>query len=532
MATSSKSTIPRACEGLTPRLCPTRCGSMISARDPHSMCITCMGPKHAQRALADPDCCPHCSGMQTKVLERRLRVASTSQDDPSLANAGASNEASRNGSEASASAAPPSSEDKSTASAPKMSWGDVMDVETPLPPLFEDQLLREAVEDFEEEDEESLSPLLQDIEEDDEDAILPSAQVSRPPSAASVAGLPNDFGLIELCRRAATKLVIDWPAPEDEAGASRDLFDGKRLPPRVTPAKQLLPAVPACMAEMKRYWDKPFSHRVPVKGFTQVDVHGMDGLGLSLPPTVEPSVANHLNPSRRTPSTANLSLPGKAERFSASILQKMYKSSGLGVRALNATSLLTAYQAELMDEMGKQLDAGTPNPVVWEEICYITDLNLRTFRGAIQSCGRAMGLAVVGERALWLNLSSLTDKEKADLLDAPIDPKALFGPAIAAMRDKCDARKKEGEAFDVCLPRRPAPQAAPGTRTPAPPPQPPQPRTFQQAARAPRQQQGEQPANPQPRAQGPRSWSRNAFSSASSRPRQNNPHGPKKRRDT
>lgn len=53
-------------------------------------------------------------------------------------------------------------------------------------------------------------------------------------------------------------------------------------------------------------------------------------------------------------------------------------------------------------------------------------------------CGRTMSLAVVEERALWLSLSSLTDKEKVELLDVPVTPKELFGPAVAAMRQKCD----------------------------------------------------------------------------------------------
>lgn len=49
----------------------------------------------------------------------------------------------------------------------------------------------------------------------------------------------------------------------------------------------------------------------------------------------------------------------------------------------------------------------------------IADLNLRTSLGAVQSCGRSMGLAVVGERVLWLSLSGLSEKEKVDFLEAP-----------------------------------------------------------------------------------------------------------------
>lgn len=53
---------------------------------------------------------------------------------------------------------------------------------------------------------------------------------------------------------------------------------------------------------------------------------------------------------------------------------------------------------------------------------------------------------MVGERALGLNLSSMSDKVNADFLDAPVEPKELFGPTVAAMRQKWDLDKKVGEA--------------------------------------------------------------------------------------
>ncbi len=168
-------------------------------------------------------------------------------------------------------------------------------------------------------------------------------------------------------------------------------------------------------------------------------------------------MANHLHPGRRTAlSSTGASLPGKTEHFTTSVFQRVYKSSALAIRALNATSLLTAYQAELLEEMEHQLDSGSPNPALWEEICVIADLKLCTSRGAVQSCRWSMGLAVVGARSLWLGLSGLSDKEKVEFLDAPIDPKAMFGTTVMAMCQQCDLRKKEGEAFEVCLPRKPA----------------------------------------------------------------------------
>ncbi len=86
------------------------------------------------------------------------------------------------------------------------------------------------------------------------------------------------------------------------------------------------------------------------------------------------------------------------------------------MRALNVTLLFMAYQAELLEELGAQLGAGNPNPAVWEEICNITEHNI--------------------------------------ICKAPIDSSGLFGQAVAAMRQRCDLQKKEGEAFDICLPRK------------------------------------------------------------------------------
>lgn len=91
--------------------------------------------------------------------------------------------------------------------------------------------------------------------------------------------MPGELDLIEMCKRAAAKLPIDWPSQQESQGVEKDLYDGKRLPPHTSPVKQLIPAVPACVAKMQHFWDKPFSHRVPVKGFSRLDVHNTKELG-------------------------------------------------------------------------------------------------------------------------------------------------------------------------------------------------------------------------------------------------------------
>lgn len=141
------------------------------------------------------------------------------------------------------------------------------------------------------------------------------------------------------------------------------------------------------------------------------------------------------------------------DRFSVSIHQTSYKASSLAVRALNVSSLLLAYQAELLEDMGKQLEKGSAPPSLWEGIVTINDLDLCDAHLAVQASERSMGLSVVGDHVLWLNLSGLPDSEKRRVAGAPVVAgQALFGPTIGLMQQRCGDKKKEDEAFKLCLP--------------------------------------------------------------------------------
>uniref|UniRef100_A0AAV2LK34 Uncharacterized protein n=1 Tax=Knipowitschia caucasica TaxID=637954 RepID=A0AAV2LK34_KNICA len=352
--TPAKGSDPKPKEAAS-RSCPASCGSAISGRDPHPVCITCMGAKHAQAALADRESCGYCSSMPEKILERRLRVAVAHPQDPLLAG----------------------TTDKPTAvtQQPRKTelWSDMLnDDDADMPPLFED-LLEVDPGDEGADGNDAASDFLEAVDMDDveEDSTFPAAQ-SRP-SSASEAATPVDSSLYDVCKRAAAKLNITWPAAVDAEDGERDLYDGKRLPPAHPPPKQLLPAFSACMREVGRFWNNPLRSKLPVQGYSKLEIHGMKELGLAEPPAVEPSVESYILHS--------------------------------------ATH-----------EMGQQLDSGSPNPVLWEEICVVNDLILRSTRGAVQGCGHVMGLAVAGERGLWLNHSGLTDAQKAEVMDTAYDP--------------------------------------------------------------------------------------------------------------
>ncbi|GAA6089464.1 uncharacterized protein LOC117830473 [Tachysurus ichikawai] len=55
------------------------------------------------------------------------------------------------------------------------------------------------------------------------------------------------------------------------------------------------------------------------------------------------------------------------ESLTASMYQKIYKSTVLAVQAPNPPSMLMAYQSELLEELSTQLDIGNPSLVVWED---------------------------------------------------------------------------------------------------------------------------------------------------------------------
>ncbi|KAJ8347059.1 hypothetical protein SKAU_G00284600 [Synaphobranchus kaupii] len=181
--------------------CPASCGASISSRDQHPLCIACMGVSHAQESLANPESCVHCIKKPVRILKRRWRVSAAPKENPGL--------------------------DSTVASAtanvkPSRSWGDMVDfpLDSPLP----DNLL-EHYEDEEGEGEgteddasaEALSDEVDEEEEEEEDAIL--IQPSRPSSALS--------------------------------GSTPALRQGGGHTP---PGRQLLPAVPACMKEIRKYW--------------------------------------------------------------------------------------------------------------------------------------------------------------------------------------------------------------------------------------------------------------------------------------
>lgn len=67
--------------------CPASCRFTISGKDPYPLCIMYMVVKHAKEALAGTGSYDHCCAMALQTLQRRLRVAVASKEDPCLSEA-------------------------------------------------------------------------------------------------------------------------------------------------------------------------------------------------------------------------------------------------------------------------------------------------------------------------------------------------------------------------------------------------------------------------------------------------------------
>lgn len=87
----------------------------------------------------------------------------------------------------------------------------------------------------------------------------------------------------------------------------------------------------------------------------------------------------------------------------------------------------------------------------------VTDLFLHLYRYAVQALGRAVAVMVVQERARWLNLSGLSRKEKAHLLDVPGDLKGLFGTGCGDLAEEVWGKEKGGRSTSTLSTQKDAP---------------------------------------------------------------------------
>lgn len=73
----------------------------------------------------------------------------------------------------------------------------------------------------------------------------------------------------------------------------------------------------------------------------------------------------------------------------------------------------------------------------------------------VQATEKALRTLVLQEHANWLNLASLSDRERDKVLDKPIVPEGIFSSVLACMERHSKTKKKQGKALQLFLPVRP-----------------------------------------------------------------------------
>lgn len=89
---------------------------------------------------------------------------------------------------------------------------------------------------------------------------------------------------------------------------------------------------------------------------------------------------------------------------------------------------------------------------VINELRQSADLTLRATRETAKSIGRSMAALVATERHLWLSQTSMKEKDKTLLLNAPVSPAGLFGDALHSVTERFQEEKKQTAAFHKYIP--------------------------------------------------------------------------------
>ncbi|CAM4510102.1 unnamed protein product [Leuciscus chuanchicus] len=252
----------------------------------------------------------------------------------------------------------------------------------------------EVIEDF------NNVPLIASLECREEDSVSQEAgkeffddslqpeQVMASPSLSEATG-GSEFmeePFLELYRRAAAKLTVEWPAPPPVQKSSR--FGGFYLSQVQTVVRTHLPIYPDCIAELTSSWSKPMSTLSPVSGMSKfTDLEGAQEAGLMSAPPMEHSLATYLAPMHNSGIAGIPTLPSGPCRFSYRQLSRIYSDQACTARALSTMSLLQTYQAICLGELSEAMSEGRPCDELMGEVRSTAEIQIPNskFHGQIPS---------------------------------------------------------------------------------------------------------------------------------------------------
>ncbi|KAL0183542.1 hypothetical protein M9458_019238, partial [Cirrhinus mrigala] len=275
-------------------------------------------------------------------------------------------------------------------------------------------------------------------------------------------GTGMDAELFRVLTRAVDELGLECSPPEEPSRSLLDEWPLANGPPHSFQSHGA-PPYSACLRTSSS------------SALTSVD--GAEDKGYEKLPPLDESVAAHLCPPTAIGWKAKASHPSKPCRTTSALAGRAYASAG------------QAASAKLLAETDKSaLDTATLT-----ELRSATDLALRATKATAQAIGRSMASLVVLERHLWLTLTEIKDADKVPILDAPVSPTGLFGPAVEGFAKCFSAAQKTSQAMRHFLPKRSSSAAASGRPKSVPPQQPVKPAPAAAAAAS------TQPAKPEPR---------------------------------
>ncbi len=360
------------------RQCVT-CPRFITSGDTHSLCVVCLGAKHAESAFEEAGC-PHCERLPIHTLRSRRALF-----------------------EEGVFASAPHGAGPASAEAERWlhSWGSQLDLAEGLEtakPLSLSSPARSTARSLGSEARTAVSspqragPVfhLSPSEEEDVESTGFSPTLS-----------PQYEELLEVVTRAVAKLNINWPA-DDQTEEQRSKLDERFLRSKSLPLRRSLPFFPDLHTEVSRSWKRPFSSRlfIPASDYYG-NVAGLSECGYRAMPRVEQTLASYLAPGAASSLKAPV-LPTKPLRGSSVLLGKGYAAAGQAGACLHTMAVLQAYQADLLKELdeGEQISSSDVG-----ELRRTADLALRATKETARAIGRSMAAMVAAERHLWLTLS-------------------------------------------------------------------------------------------------------------------------------
>lgn len=117
-------------------------------------------------------------------------------------------------------------------------------------------------------------------------------------------------------------------------------------------ARQLLLVFPELLKEVTVSWkENTYSSKGPIQDASSLDFEDMEKHGMAHMPPIEPLVSAHITPKLPVTSFTPPSHSKNTDSFQSAMTEQAYKAVSMAVRALNITSMLAAYQAEIFEDM-------------------------------------------------------------------------------------------------------------------------------------------------------------------------------------